>query len=299
MPTNFPASNDTFNVPSTPVITPLGETGDSTRTHSENHRDLGDALMAMQVEATYKAHTHDGATFRHGNKLAQANTHESPDTDASTSSLHHTIGSGANQYASGTHTHAAVVTYPIGAFFFAWVSTYPGTPGLGLVGTWTAVGERFLCASGGTLGFPAGTTGGSNSHGHTISSSTNSVSGHEHELSSSETSESSQHTHTTSGTFSTSRTHFHGTDSAGVSTHAVDDGDGGSGSPVTAHGHTSFNSSPSHYHSVGTTGAHGNHSHVVNLEVNAGSSHSHTNSSPVSANNLVPLFVVYMWKRTA
>lgn len=40
------------------------------------------------------------------NKLAQANTHESPDTDSATTALHHTIGTGANQAAAGNHTHA-------------------------------------------------------------------------------------------------------------------------------------------------------------------------------------------------
>jgi hypothetical protein len=38
-------------------------------------------------------------------KLAQASTHQSPDTDASQSSLHHTIGAGANQASAGNHTH--------------------------------------------------------------------------------------------------------------------------------------------------------------------------------------------------
>lgn len=35
------------------------------------------------------------------NKLAQANTHESADTDAATTALHHTLGTGANQAAAG------------------------------------------------------------------------------------------------------------------------------------------------------------------------------------------------------
>lgn len=46
------------------------------------------------------AHNHSS------NKLAQANTHESADTDSSTSSLHHTIGTGATNAAAGNHTHA-------------------------------------------------------------------------------------------------------------------------------------------------------------------------------------------------
>lgn len=49
-------------------------------------------------------HDHDGSPTQ---KLAQANTHESPDTDAATTSLHHTLGTGANQAAAGNHTHTA------------------------------------------------------------------------------------------------------------------------------------------------------------------------------------------------
>ena len=38
--------------------------------------------------------------------LAQSNTHASPDTDIASSSLHHTLGTGATQAATGNHTHA-------------------------------------------------------------------------------------------------------------------------------------------------------------------------------------------------
>lgn len=49
---------------------------------------------------------HDHSAAGEGNKLAQANTHESADTDAATSSLHHTIGAGATNAAAGNHTHS-------------------------------------------------------------------------------------------------------------------------------------------------------------------------------------------------
>ena len=42
------------------------------------------------------------------NKLTQANTHQSPDTDTATTSLHHTLGTGANQAAPGDTTARAV-----------------------------------------------------------------------------------------------------------------------------------------------------------------------------------------------
>jgi hypothetical protein len=50
------------------------------------------------------AHGHTGTTD--GSKLAQANTHESADTDNATTALHHTLGTAANQAAAGNHTHA-------------------------------------------------------------------------------------------------------------------------------------------------------------------------------------------------
>jgi hypothetical protein len=58
------------------------------------------------VIATLQGHAHSGALD--GGKLLQANTHQSADTDAATTSLHHTLGTGANQAAAGNHTHAAM-----------------------------------------------------------------------------------------------------------------------------------------------------------------------------------------------
>lgn len=52
----------------------------------------------------FKDHSHDG-TREQGQKLVQANTHQSPDTDVSGTSLHHTLGTGHNQAARGDHTH--------------------------------------------------------------------------------------------------------------------------------------------------------------------------------------------------
>lgn len=47
---------------------------------------------------------HDHAS----NKLAQSNTHESPDTDTAPTALHHTLGTDANQAAAGNHNHSGV-----------------------------------------------------------------------------------------------------------------------------------------------------------------------------------------------
>jgi len=59
-----------------------------------------DASNPYTTEDTLEAHVHDG-TDKQGPKLAQANSHESPDTDSGAGSLHHTLGDGANQAASG------------------------------------------------------------------------------------------------------------------------------------------------------------------------------------------------------
>lgn len=79
------------------------------------HADL-DSVGADDHHAT--DHDHDGAPTQ---QLAQANTHQSPDTDTATSALHHTLGSGANQAAAGNHTHA-------GGAAFTPADTEPGSP---------------------------------------------------------------------------------------------------------------------------------------------------------------------------
>lgn len=107
MATNYPTSNDVFTEPSTPATVPLGSAGDSSppRTHTEHHRDLGDAIIALQANSPLLGHDHSGTGARATNKLLQVNTHQSADTDTSTSAIHHTLGTGANQAAPGNHTH--------------------------------------------------------------------------------------------------------------------------------------------------------------------------------------------------
>lgn len=296
MPTNFPTSNDVFNVPSVPASTPLGSTGDATRTHSQHHSDLGDALDAMQIQQTLLAHSHDGTTTRHGVKLLQANTHQSADTDVGPTSIHHTIGAGANQYASGTHTHPAVATYPVGAFFFATVPDNPAT--LGVVGTWSAVGQRFLCASGGALGLTAGATGGSNSHSHTIDVSTSSQASHTHNYTSTVTTTSSigNHSHNGGAVNGNGISHYHQLFSAGLGTASTSSGS--TGFIDYSHNHYSANDSAWHDHTPSGLFGSGDHAHNISpAGTGSTGSHSHTNSTPSTTNNLVPLFVVYMWKR--
>ncbi len=104
MATNYPGSSDAFNVPTSPSTTPLSSAGTGTRNHTTHHRDLGDAVVALQNNVTKTTHDHTG-TGLNGPKLVQAVTHENVDTDQAANSLHHTIGAGAFQAAAGNHNH--------------------------------------------------------------------------------------------------------------------------------------------------------------------------------------------------
>ena len=89
----YPGGIDSFNEPSLPESTPLSEAGTGTRNHVEHHHDLGSAVVALEQNAAFASHDHSGSgTTAHGNKLAQANTHQSADTDSSASAIHHTLG---------------------------------------------------------------------------------------------------------------------------------------------------------------------------------------------------------------
>ncbi len=60
-----------------------------------------DALRCLD-QPTLTGHTH-----------TQAQSHNSPDTDAAPTSLHHTLGAGGNQASAGNHGHAGVYS-PVG-----------------------------------------------------------------------------------------------------------------------------------------------------------------------------------------
>lgn len=133
MAISYPGGLDSFSEPTLPEDTPLASAGSATRNHVEHHRDLGDAVEAIERNASLKGHDHSGdATDTHkGAKLTQAVTHESPDTDT-TSGIHHTLGTGANQAARGNHVHdySALTGRPIIA---CTSTTRPSSPSLGLL----------------------------------------------------------------------------------------------------------------------------------------------------------------------
>lgn len=110
MPTQYPGGVDNFTEPSLPEETPLKSAGSGTRNHTEHHRDLGDAIEALQTYTAQRSHDHSGDANdpTKGPKLSQDNTHENADTDTSPEAIHHTIdphGADPNKAAAANHTH--------------------------------------------------------------------------------------------------------------------------------------------------------------------------------------------------
>lgn len=147
MVTSFPNGSppyDVFLEPTAPESTSLSQ--GNGRNHVEHHRDLGDAVQALQENVALKGHDHSGGTgFFASPKLVQANTHQpsSPpaslaaarafgDTDQSLNSLHHTLGPSAYQAAPGDHNHD-YDTLPNRPFIRCTSTTRPSDPQLG---TW-------------------------------------------------------------------------------------------------------------------------------------------------------------------
>jgi hypothetical protein len=81
---------------------------------------LGTSANAAHADHTHALVAHTHADTANGGQLLQANTHGTPDTDSAPTALHHTLGTGANQAAVGSHTHTslarAVSIYSGGAY---------------------------------------------------------------------------------------------------------------------------------------------------------------------------------------
>lgn len=297
MPTTFPGSNDSFSEPSAPASTPLDDDGGSGRDMVDNHEDLGDAIMAMQAQATLLAHSHDGTT-RQGPKLTQANTHQTPDTDTDVTAIHHTIGTGANQGAAGNHSHTVSNVWPVGAIFITEVAGNPASAPHSLPGTWTAITGSFLVAAGST--FTGGSTGGASSHTHTATYG--SAGSHTH--SSPAFSSDGSHSHTVGSTGSSTFSHTHGSSSSNSASSASANAYDFSSSAYivynASHSHSSASSNNSaHSHSTGDTGVDGLHTHTW-PDTDSEASHTHTSTINSAANiNLPSYLVVYMWYRSA
>ena len=107
MTSAYPGGTDDFGVPTNPEGTPLSEAGVDGRDHTVLHADTGKAIEQLQLYAAQRTHDHSGDATdpTKGAKLTQANTHQSVDTDASPAAIHHTLGIGSNQAATGDHAH--------------------------------------------------------------------------------------------------------------------------------------------------------------------------------------------------
>ena len=162
MGTNWPEGFDLCIEPSLPEDTPLSSAGSGNKNHPEHHRDLGDAIEAMQQSVALHEHDHSGVGDRfHGPKLLQANTHENCDVDLSVNAIHHTLGTGPHQSAAGDHTHSySSLTGP--PLVVCTSSTRPSSPHTGLLiwetntlrlYTWTGSKVLFL-VGGGEEGIP-------------------------------------------------------------------------------------------------------------------------------------------------
>lgn len=321
MPSTYPTTDDVFTEPASPGSTALSSAGSGSRTHTQHHRDLGDAVEAIEANAAILTHDHSNTEARPTGKLTQANTHQSPDTDVATSSLHHTIGtsatqaaagnhthtqatshsspdtdagptslhhtigSGANQAAAGNHTHGSTDPYPVGSIYLSVNATNPNSL---FGGTWVQIQDAFLVAAGST--FTAASTGGASTHTHTTSS-TGAAGTHTHTNPS--TSTTGNHTHT-NPTTSSNGSHTHST---GSNSSEVNMSGGGIGVANSPHTHT-VNSGGSHTHTQGSTGTTGDHNHTIGTTGSV-ADHTHTNSATGSESNLPPYLAVYVFKRTA
>lgn len=305
MPSAFPAGTDSFTEPSSPSSTALSSPGTGSKNHVQHHRDLGDAIEAMQAEATLLVHSHDGSTARHGEKLDQVNTHESADTDVGASSIHHTLGVGANQAAPGNHsslpefsgTHAGAVAWPVGSVFMTTVAGNPSGSPHDLGGTWVQITDAFLVGVGGSFTFTGSVVDNTTTHTHTTAA-TSTGGSHSHTIAT-PTDTYAVHAHDVGNTGSKTPSHTHtGSSSTGSGTHSASTtGTGFSG--LLPHTHTLSNSGgTSHLHSGGKIQNNSaGHSHTLGSSSSDGS-HSHT-TTPSTVAHLPPWLAVYMWKRTA
>lgn len=132
------SATDTFTVPTNTADTPLSQAGGSfgSRNHPQLHADEGAAIVALEQWSALRTHDHSGdsTSVAHGPRLTQNHTHDSPDTDLSATSLHHTLGTGSYQAAPGNHVHdyngSTILNKPM---VVCTSTTRPASPFVGLM----------------------------------------------------------------------------------------------------------------------------------------------------------------------
>jgi hypothetical protein len=93
-----------------PTITKLTAFNKNYETSTDNIKMNGSVSIGSLDTLAHSDHVHPVDTSRapSSHNHTQSESHNSPDTDVATTSLHHTIGTGANQSAAGNHNHSGV-----------------------------------------------------------------------------------------------------------------------------------------------------------------------------------------------
>lgn len=104
------------------------------------------SVVGTSDSQTLTNKTLSGASNSFSN-IAQSASHASPDTDASTSALHHTIGSGANQSAAGNHTHTDITDSGWANWTPVWTAatTNPVIGNGSIAGRYKQIGKTVIC----------------------------------------------------------------------------------------------------------------------------------------------------------
>lgn len=111
MTSSWPTSPDNLSALLTnPEAVTLSDAGTGDFNHFEHHTAVGEAVDKIELVAATLSHDHSHTEGRPTSKLAQANTHESADTDSATTAIHHTLGWGANQAARGSDVQSAIAS---------------------------------------------------------------------------------------------------------------------------------------------------------------------------------------------
>ena len=120
------------NTASTTTFTSLARTliGASTTAAMRSTLEVGTGGVTAYSDltgtpSTFAPSNHDHAS----NQLAQSNTHQSPDTDSGTTSLHHTLGSGTYQASPGNHNHSSTYSNLVGTTTDGNFTAFSGTAG--------------------------------------------------------------------------------------------------------------------------------------------------------------------------
>ncbi len=110
------SSNTLSAIPQNAIVGVSGTLVDTTSTQTLTNKTLTIPTLSSPTISSFTNANHTHGSGNGGGVLTQANTHQSPDTDTATTSLHHTIGTGAFQAAAGNHNHSTT-SVPVAKIF--------------------------------------------------------------------------------------------------------------------------------------------------------------------------------------